>query len=72
MSWEMSFIFPEIMLFDNGISFSFAAHRLFQTTWYIFAAAGRIRYLAIVCDHQRTERGGHCAMAPLDPKNKKL
>ena len=44
------FIFPKIVLFDNGISLSFAAHWLSQTTSHISTAAGRIKYSAIVGD----------------------
>ena len=40
----------EMMIFDNGISLSFAAHWLSQTTSHISTTAGRIKYSTLVCD----------------------
>ena len=50
MSWETSPIFLEIVLIDNGISFSFAAHRLSQTTSHTSTAGGRVKFSTIGCD----------------------
>ena len=50
MSWEMSSILLEIVLFDYRISLIFAAHWLSQTTSHISTATGRIIFSAIVGD----------------------
>ena len=49
MPWQMSPIFLEIVLFNNGVSLSFVAHWLSQTPSHKSTANGRIKFLAILC-----------------------